>query len=265
MQKKMPKTVLTSRVEENIKNRLSYEAAQWDMTLSNYTEHCLKYYNSVLHDFQVSNEDNHILRNRLNALTSENTEMRTENQSISEQNEQLRSQNQVLLQALKLERERTESLENRINHLESQNQEQATQIQDWEESVEFFAELQKATDSQVTLLNNQTLSLNNQVQQLEKERDLWVNNCEKARDTRDRLRTLLNSRLPFSLNPEEIEKVEVSLAELKGRYKDYTEGELLALSLATTAANEKSSFFMYTLDEFEKKNPYFLTSKQLQA
>ena len=265
MQKKMPKTVLTARVEEDIKDRLSNEAAQCGMTLSNYTEHCLRYYNSIFRDFQVSNENNHVLQRKVNALASENMEMLSENQNISKQNEQLLSQKEALFQALKFERERAESLANRVRDLESQNQEQVTQIQDLEGTVEFFTELQEASDSRIDLLDNQILSLKNQVRQLEEEKDLWFNNYEKSCDTRDRLRTALSSRLPFALRPEEIEKAKASLAELKERHKHCTEGELLALSLATVAANEQSSFFMYNLNEFKKKNPYFLTSKLLQS
>jgi chromosome segregation ATPase len=48
MLKFIPKTVLTSRVDLALKERLTAEAAQNDMTLSNYTEHVLGYFNTIL-------------------------------------------------------------------------------------------------------------------------------------------------------------------------------------------------------------------------
>jgi hypothetical protein len=68
----------------------------------------------------------------------------------------------------------------------------------------------------------------------------------------------------MALKPNELEKVKAELVELKNQHDDCTYSELLVLSLATTAANEKNKFFMYNLNEFKKRNPYFLTSKLLQ-
>ena len=88
MLKNPPKTVLTSRVEPELKEQLGAEAAQCDMTLSNYTEYCLRHFNSVLYDHQVSEEQNNILKRRLDILELENQERLTENQRLSELNEE---------------------------------------------------------------------------------------------------------------------------------------------------------------------------------
>lgn len=264
MKKNIPKTVLTARVEEAFKKQFSEEAAQCDMTLSSYTEYCLRNYNSVLHDLQISNENNDSLRNKVNSLVSENWELNSENEKTSAHNEQLGAAKQTVLTALKFERERAEFLSNQVNTLESQNQEQAIQIQDLGETIEIFAEHQEDANTQIVRLKAEKLLLINQVRQLKEEKDALYKTYEKSCDARDRLRTVLNSRLPIALLPEEIEKVKASLAELKERHKECTEGELLALSLATVVTNEHSMFFMYDLNEFKNKNPHFLISKQLQ-
>ena len=103
MLKNPPKTVLTSRVEPELKEQLGAEAAQCDMTLSNYTEYCLRHFNSVLYDHQVSEEQNDILTKRLNILE-------LANQRLTELNEERASENQDLSEQLRIYKKRVEAL-----------------------------------------------------------------------------------------------------------------------------------------------------------
>jgi hypothetical protein len=130
MLKNFPKTVLTARVEPALKEQLTAEAAQHDMTLSNYTEHVLRYFNTVLYDLQVSDEKNHSLQNQVNRLASDNNELCLDNEKWSALNVQLTSDKLTLSEGLQRYRGRIESLASQVNDLSSLNTEQDAQIND---------------------------------------------------------------------------------------------------------------------------------------
>lgn len=260
----VPKTVLTARVEVELKEQLKEEAAHYNMTLSNYTEHCLRHYNSVLNEAQVCDEKNQIMETRVNDLVSENGAMDYENQKNRDLNEQLVADNQLLSQQFMFHHSRAESLANQVSHLESLNKNQNVEIEDLMKTVQDVRQLNEEANDTIHLLNKELQSLKTQVKQQKENNDFLNTENNEVSKERDKLQRILQRRLPLNMLPEDIQNVKESLAELKNRHEDYDYSKLLSWSLATIVVNEDSTFVLYNLDDFKKRNPDFFTSKQLQ-
>ena len=113
-------------------------------------------------------------------------------------------------------------------------------------------------------MNEEVTSLKNQLSQLKAEKRALSKDYEQSCEARDKLQAILTHRLPITLSAEEIEKVTTSLKDLHNHHKDYSYSDLLTWALATSARNEKYMFEMYNLNDYKKRNPDFLTSKQFQ-
>ena len=223
MLKNPPKLVLTARVEPEIKEQLSAEAAQCDMNLSSYTEYCLKNFNSVLHECQISEERNEVLQKSINTLTSECNDKEFKIEQLIElskkQAEKIHSLRQLLSECEK-------------NALES----------DAESKV------------QITSLENQIYQVRIEKADLSKSLAETIKMC-------DTFETHLKSRLPITLSSATIEHTTKLLEDLQQHHPDYSHAELLVWALATAARNEKHTYTMYNLKDFKKRNPDFFTSK----
>ena len=209
-------------------------------------------------------EQNEILKKRVSALELENQERFTENQRLSDLNEEHASANQGLVDALRIYKNRVESLTALAIDWESEHKNQAAEISDLKQSIEIFTDLYDVAGTENNHLNEEVTSLKNQLSQLKAEKRALSKDYEQSCEARDKLQAILTHRLPITLSAEEIEKVTTSLKNLHNHHKDYSYGDLLTWALATSARNEKYMFEMYNLNDYKKRNPDFLTSKQFQ-
>ena len=264
MLKNPPKTVLTARVEPELKVQLIEEADLAEMTLSNYTEHCLRNFNNILHNAQVCAEVNQILQSKIDKATSEHQELYSENQKLLGLNTQFSADNKAFLQQIRLQKEHIEFLTNQVQDLESVIEQREDDIHNLNYSLNATNQLNKNSALQIHSLDKEVVLQKNQISQHRADNNALSNRYEQSREAREKLRLILANRLPITFRGEEIVKIEQCLNDIKKHHEDCTDNELLIWALATAARNEQHTFNMFNLKDYKKRNPDFFTSKQFQ-
>ena len=207
---------------------------------------------------RLSEEQNDILTKRLNILE-------LANQRLTELNEERASENQDLSEQLRIYKKRVEALRDHISDCETEQESQSYQIRELQKSVEIHATLIEVANSENDRLNEEVKEQANQISEIERDKSALSKSHEQFREIHKKLNTTLKSRVPIAFSPEEIEKINVLLQDLKSHHENDSYGDLLTLALATAARNEKNTLMRYNLNDYKKKNPDFLTSKQFQS
>ncbi|MBL7816111.1 MAG: hypothetical protein JNL70_13925 [Saprospiraceae bacterium] len=271
MEKKLPKTVLTARIESELKEQLSVEAAQYEMNLSNYTEYCLRQFNAVLQERQLGEERNYNLQEQIynlqeqiGGLISEVQGNRDENLRLLENTNALIEENERLQQQLLWYKKQVELLNTQANEWALEHKQLTNEILGLEEGVEQVGKLYEEEYKKSLHLNEENMRLKNELNNLKAKKKALSNDHDQCCKERDALKNKLQNRLPIVMNRDQIGKVKEILNDLKTHHSYSSEPELLVWALATAARNEKRTFIMYNLNDFKKYNPDFFTSNQFQ-
>lgn len=264
MKKNRPKTLLSARVEESFKEQFAQEAAQCEMNVSSYTEYCLREFNSVSHDLQISNENNLILQKEIDSLTAKYRDLSLENQEISEDNKQLNTNLHSLSKEFDKLTKRIGHLNELLNLSSLSIEEKDTEINSLQANLKAFRQFNNDKKTRIENLGSEVDVLKSRNNDLAECNESLIHQYEQCLDENAQLRSEIAKRLPYNLNPEEREKTINSLEELQRFYKDRSQHELLPLALGTILENENRWVHMYDIADFIKKHPQYLMPQTIQ-
>jgi hypothetical protein len=121
-------------------------------------------------------------------------------------------------------------------------------------------EAQRDTVTIYSMDTSKNLELETQLKQVERE---YLNLSQRFKDLMTEREALLKAKstgLPNWLSQEYYNAVVNYVQQLKGKHQEYSHEQLLLSALAVTHTNENNLVTTYTMKDFWRRNPNFITS-----
>jgi chromosome segregation ATPase len=257
------KIVLTARVDSDLKERLSQDAANMGLSLSNFTEYCLSQFPIVVQQTENLTGNNHQLCQRLEGLTERVEWQQNEIQERDNQLTRLKTEQRQLSQSLEASEKREALAVQNAQTQSAENDALNQRIYELEQQLQAQIQQNKTVQQAIKSLENRVSNTTTQLEEATRKNCEVTQQLSAVQQQNQNLHHSLGQRLPIVMKEQYQQKVLLALESLKSIHSEYTDDELLALTVATMEKTETSIFTSYTLKDYKKRNPDFFTLKTI--